>query len=178
MRKCAAHPVIADSRLGGIRPATETSEFVRHVPRETNTRADAMSRGESDRLEIQGPPESAPVDLRLTVDGSHSSRGVGCGRVLWSATAPTDSGPSGFREMAKAHWQLPHWLRPIDTELCALQSGLSFVRELAPQNHVGIQARPTPGSLEPSLLRIASRPRLWPMAMLRRARLTEPIPSQ
>lgn len=112
--------MVADLRARGIRPATETSEFVRHVPREANTCVDAMSRGTCAHLASHGPLEHAQIYLRLMADGSHSSRGIGCGWVLRSATAPTDTGPGGFTEIAKAPWQLPQWLRLIDTELCAL----------------------------------------------------------
>lgn len=152
--------LVADLRLQGVRLASEASEFVRRVPRVENACADAMSRGSSDHLEIPDPIKPPPICLRLMIDGSHSARGAGCGWVLMSSEAPADEGPDGITMLARAHRQLPPWLRPVFAELCALMSGPAFVRELLRQNQVGDQVRPPPWSLDPRLLRIAGRPRL------------------
>lgn len=87
--------LLADPTDSGIRPATQTLEFVRHVPRAASMLADAMPRGPSDSLSVHGPVAQPPKYLRLMVDGSHSSRGAGCGWALLVATAPVVLGRQG-----------------------------------------------------------------------------------
>lgn len=166
-----AQELLAELRLHGVGSASAPAPMIRHITRDLNGPADRVSRGREDAVELRETSRSLQY-LRLCCDGSVAAAGAGCGWVLWALSGPMDTGADQAVQVAAAHFALPHWLRTSDAELCAVRSGLAFIKTLATSGLLGPAEVDCSVRLSPHAVREACRPRLWPLAVTRRARLS------
>lgn len=152
--------LIARLRDFGCRPRGQGADWLAHIPREENARADQLAGDPHDECRIL-TPWPWPRHMRVKTDGASSNRRSGCGWELWGCRdASGVHDDDAWICLAEASWALPSHTLPIEAEFCGLLSSLSFICRLVQEGAMG-DGGPGDAPVRPDWIAAAARPRLW-----------------
>lgn len=151
---------IALLRDFGCRPRGLGADWLTHIPRDENRRADQLAADPTDECRILHPLPW-PSHLRVKTDGGSSRAQAGCGWELWGChDASIDHGDQDWLCLAEASWLLPTYVLPIEAEFCGLLSFLCFWCRVVQEGVMGDgSGRCAP--VREEWLTSGARPRLW-----------------
>lgn len=151
---------IAALRDFGCRPMGLGTDWLAHIPRDENRRADQLATSPTDECCLLHPLPW-PQHLRVKTDGGSSRIHAGCGWELWGChDASGAHDDRGWIRLAESSWLLPTYTLPIEAEFCGLLSFLCFMCRLVQEGAMGDgSGRHAP--VREEWLVAGARPRLW-----------------
>lgn len=154
---------VARLRDFGCRPRGVGSDWLAHIPRGENRRADHLAAHPSDDCRLLHPLPW-PRHVRARTDGGSSRVHAGCGWELWGCCdASEEHDGQGWVRLAESSWLLPIYVLPIEAEFCGLLSFLSFLCRLVQEGAMGDGSGRCEAVRE-EWIASGARPRLWELA--------------